>query len=180
MLLHPALNHKIVQVAYIVNDLQDAAARWTKSFGIGPFYVLERPEVRNPLYRGKPGPVSFSTAIAQAGEIHIELLEQHCDSPSCYRDLIPKGKEGFHHVAVLVDDYATEIARYEELGCPIAGSGEVGPLKFAYIDTSAVMHGMVEILENRSFIRKYFAAIRNVAETWDGSRPIRKASELAG
>lgn len=174
----PLANHKVLQLAYVVNDVREAAARWTKTFGIGPFFVLERPEVANPVYRGAPGEVAFSAALAQAGDVHIELIEQHCDSPSCYRDLISKGQEGFHHVAVIVEDYEKEVARYEALGFPVASSGEFGPLKFCYVDTSPVMNCMVEVLEDLPFIHNYFARIREAAEGWDGARPIRDASDL--
>ncbi len=178
-MLRPAMNHKIVQLAYVVSDVRKAATRWMEAFGVGPFYILDRPDVANPLYRGRPQKVEFSAGLAQAGDLHIELIEQHCDSPSCYRDLFPKGKEGFHHVAVIVDDYTKEVARYEAAGFPVASSGEFGPLKFCYVDTSSTMNCMVEVLEDLPFIRNYFGRIRAAAETWDGSRPIRDANELA-
>lgn len=177
--LQPTMNHKVIQVAYVVNNVREAAARWIKTFGVGPFYILDRPQVGNPLYRGKPQAVEFSAALAQAGDVHIELIEQHCDSPSCYRDIVPKGKEGFHHVAVIVDDYKKEVARYAAMGFPVAASGEFGPLKFCYVDTSPVMSGMVEVLENLPFIHNYFGRIRAAAERWDGSNPIRDANDLA-
>lgn len=177
---HPLINRKVLQLAYVVNDVNAAAERWSKTFGVGPFYILNRPQVGNPLYRGKPQKVEFSAGLAQAGDVHIELIEQHCDSPSCYRDTIPKGKEGFHHVAVIVDDYEKEVARYANAGFPVASSGEFGPLRFCYVDTSPVLGCMVEVLENLPFIHNYFSSIRKAAETWDGSRPIRDANELAG
>ncbi|MEM9170830.1 MAG: VOC family protein [Pseudomonadota bacterium] len=176
--LHPLTNHRVLQIAYVVNDIRAAAARWTETFGIGPFYLLERPEVGAPLYRGAPQEVAFSAALAQAGDVHIELIEQHCDSPSCYRDLIPKGKEGFHHIGVIVEDYAAEVARYEAMGFPVASSGTFGPLSFCYVDTSPVTGGMIEVLEDLPFIRNYFDRVRAGAESWDGSRPLRDASEL--
>lgn len=180
MILQPPMNHKILQIAYVVNDIEEAATRWIETFGVGPFFILDRPQVGNPHYRGKPQEVEFSAGLAQAGDVHIELIQQHCDSPSCYRDLIPKGQEGFHHVAAIVEDYDSEVARYEQLGFPVASSGEFGPLRFCYVDTSPVMMGMVEVLENKSFIHNYFGRVREAAETWDGSRPIRDANELAG
>ena len=176
----PAMNHKILQMAYVVNDVEAAATRWMETFGIGPFFILDRPQVGNPLYRGRPQHVEFSAALAQAGDIHIELIQQHCDAPSCYRDLIPKGKEGFHHKGVIVDDYEAELARYRALGFEVASSGEFGPLKFCYVDTSSVLGGMVEVLENLPFIHNYFARVRAAAESWDGTRPLRDANELAG
>jgi hypothetical protein len=178
--MQPFMNHKILQIAYVVNDVRASAEYWMKTFGVGPFYILDRPEVGNPIYRGKPQKVEFSAGLAQAGDVHIELIEQHCDSPSCYRDLIPKGKEGFHHFAVIVEDYQKEVDRYVSQGFPVASSGEFGPLNFCYVDTSPVLGGMVEVLEDLPFIHNYFGRIRQAAENWDGSNPIRDANELAG
>ena len=175
----PAIDHAVLQVAYVVRDVRKAAQTWVDTFGIGPFFVLDRPEVGNPLYRGKPQVCEFSAALAQAGDIHIELIEQHCESPSCYRDLIPAGSEGFHHVAVIVSDYDAEVTRYEKQGFAVASSGTFGPLRFCYVDTSPVMMGMVEVLEDLPFIRNYFDRVRNAAIGWDGRNPIRDASELS-
>ncbi|MBI1392358.1 MAG: ABC transporter permease [Alphaproteobacteria bacterium] len=180
ILPQPSINHKIVQIAYVVNDVHEAAERWVRTFGVGPFFILDRPQVGDPMHRGKPQKVEFSAALAQAGDVHIELIEQHCDSPSCYRDLIPKGQEGFHHVAVIVEDYKSEVARYEGMGFPVAASGMFGPLSFCYVDASPVMMGMIEILEDLPFIHNYFARVREAAEAWDGSNPIRDANDLAG
>ncbi len=177
--LQPPGNLKVHQMAYVSNDVRAAAERWVKSFGVGPFYILDRPDVGDPRYRGSPQRVEFSAALAQAGDIHVELIEQHCDSPSCYRDITPKGSEGFHHVAVIVEDYAREVARYEDMGFAVASSGKFGPLRFCYVDTSSVLGGMVEVLEDVPFIRNYFARVRQAAENWDGSNPIRDASELS-
>ena len=178
--LQPTMNHKVLQVAYVVRDIKASAERWIETFGVGPFFILDRPQVGDPKYRGAPQNVEFSAALAQAGDVHVELIEQHCDSPSCYRDLVKKGEEGFHHVGVIVEDYAKEVARYEALGFPVATSGTFGPLNFCYIDTSSVMAGMVEVLEDKPFIHNYFARVREAAQGWDGSRPIRNANELAG
>lgn len=178
LLPQPIMNHKIMQLAYVVNDLQEAAARWTNTFGIGPFFIVDRPEIGDPHYRGRPQGVEISTALAQAGDVHVELVQQHCDSPSCYRDLIPKGKEGFHHVGVIVEDYEAELARYQAQGFEVAMSGTFGPMKFCYVDTSPHIFCMVEVLENVPFIHDFFGRIKKAAEVWDGSNPLRPASEL--
>ncbi len=77
------------------------------------FIFWDRPQLTNPVFVASQVRAEFSTALAQAGDLHIELVEQHCDSPSVYRDIFPKGEEGFHHVAVIAEDFDAEIARYE-------------------------------------------------------------------
>lgn len=178
--LLPAMNHKVLQMAYVVNDIEEAAQKWVDTFGVGPFYVMDPPDVQNAMYRGAPQKMTFRAALAQAGDIHIELIQQHCDSPSCYRDLYPKGQEGFHHVGVIVDDYAAEVERYTSIGFEVANSGKLGPLDFCYVDTSAVTGGMIELIADIPFIHNYFGAVRRAAENWDGSDPIRSANDLNG
>ena len=178
MFPQPLMNHKVIQLAYVVNDLEASAHQWMKSFGVGPFYILDRPQLTNPVFRGQPGQAEFSTALAQAGDLHIELVQQHCDSASVYRDIFPKGQEGFHHVAVIAEDFDAEIARYEGQGLEAALTGASGPMRFAYVDTTPTLPFMIEVLENVPFIVNYFNNLKQACENWDGSDPIRNAMDL--
>ncbi len=178
MELDALTTREIIQIAYVVKDLEEAATRFMRIMGVGPFFVLENPKISDGLYRGHPSDVQFSTAISHAGDVQVELVAQHCDSPSCYRDLIPEGEEGFHHIAVIVDDYQAEIDRYANLGFDVASSGRMGDMEFSYVDTSQSILGMTEVLQSRPFIEQYFENLHKACETWDGSRPIRDASEL--
>ena len=45
----------------------------------------------------------MSCAFAQAGPMQIELIEQHTDGPSVYRDMFPAGTGGFHHLCYWAD-----------------------------------------------------------------------------
>lgn len=165
-------------MAFMVNDLEEAASQYIKTMRCGPFYIVDRPKITDAIYRGKASNMEFSTAITHAGHIQIELVQQHCDSPSCYRDMYEKGQTGFHHIAVFAEDYDAELDRHTELGVEIASAGRMGPMRFAYMDTSMQIHGMTEVLESVSFIHDYFGNLKKTCTLWDGSRPIRDASEL--
>jgi len=165
-------------MAYLVTDLEAAAHKYIVTLGVGPFYIVNRPKITDEFYRGASASVEFSTAITQAGGIQIELVEQHCSGPSCYRDMFDKGQEGFHHIAVFAEDYDAEMARYAELGIDVASAGRMGPMRFSYVDTSREIGAMTEVLEDVPFIRSYFENLKTACVDWDGSRPIREASEL--
>ena len=160
--------HAIVQMAWVVDDLEDAARRWHQTTGIGPFLVNRHIPIREPLYRGAPGAVDFSTAIAQAGPVQIELVQQHDDAPSCYRDSVPKGSEAMHHVAIMAPDYETTVAGYVAQGFEVASAGHFGTARFCYVDCRPALGHMVEILEECAAIQNFFAAIARAAEEWDG------------
>lgn len=174
----PEMSQKVLQAAFVVNDLASAAEKWTKAFGVGPFYLMEDIEIKNPKYRGQPAEIDFSTALTMAGDIQIELVQQHCDNPSCYRDMYPKREEGFHHVAVICEDYRREVERYESQGYELAFEGVFGTMDFCYVDTSSDISCMVELLEDTSQIRGFFEAIKKGCADWDGTKPVRTAADL--
>ena len=73
--------------------------------------------------------IDFSIAIAYWGDIQIELIEQHNDAPSIYKRWRDEGREGLHHVCIVVDDMAHARARRaaeagarveQEVGSPAA------------------------------------------------------------
>jgi hypothetical protein len=166
----------IVQMAWVVKDLEDAVRRFHRTLGAGPFMFNRHIKLTDPHHRGKPVRTDFSLAIAQAGEVQIELVEQHDDTPSVYRDMYSSGEEGFHHIAVIVPDVAVEVARYRALGFEVGSSGRFGEADFAYIDTSPATGHMVEVLPDNETIRRFFGAVRKAAEGWDGADPTREIS----
>lgn len=157
----------VIQYAWVVPDLDDAIRHWHATLGVGPFLVNRELQISDPLYRGTPGAVRFSTAVAQSGSSQIELVEQHDDGPSAFRDTVPKGAAGFHHVAIIATDFEETMDRYGSF--EVASQGKFGDIRFAYLDTSATLGAMLEILEDKPGIRAFFGAIRKAAERWDGN-----------
>jgi catechol 2,3-dioxygenase-like lactoylglutathione lyase family enzyme len=163
---------RIVQMAFVVADLEAAAARFARTMGIGPFLLNPHIQLSDPHHRGVHVRTDFSLALAQAGDVQVELVEQHDDTPSVYRDLFAPGAEGFHHVAIIVPDVAAEVARLTALGFAQASSGRFGDADFAYVDTAPALGHMVEVLPDNDTIRRFFAKVRREAEAWDGSGPV--------
>jgi hypothetical protein len=161
---HPA----IIQYAWIVPDLETAARHWHATLGVGPFLVNRNLVLTEPRYRGQPGAPAFSTAVAQSGDVQIELIEQHDDLPSVYRETVPAGRTGFHHVAFVEEDFGAALRALTGQGHAVAANGRFGDMRYAYVDTSAVLGCMVEIIEDKPAIRGFFDAIRKAAERWDG------------
>lgn len=161
--------HRIIQNAYYVSDLDAAIDRWHRLLGIGPFLVRRHivlPEVR---YRGEPAELDISAAYVQAGPIQLELVTQHNNAPSAFRDLYGPGESGFHHVAVIPDDYVTCIARCEALGYTLAtelvtASGRGA----AYMDTRPLLGHMLEIYRPNEGLNALYRDVAAAAERWDG------------
>lgn len=164
-----------MQVAMMVDDIEAACATWTRTTGIGPFLIVPHIVLQEYDYRGmKSAGLDFSVAIAQSGGMQIELVEQHCDSPSAYRDTIAKGAQGFHHLAIYTGEYDAEYGRYAEQGFAAAVDGTFGGYRFSYIDTSAAIGCMIELIEENPAQTDFFQRIAAAAESWDGvTDPIR-------
>ena len=166
------------QAAWVVSDLNAAVERWSRTFGVGPFYVFDHVQLDGLQYRGNAARLDMSAALAQAGDLQIELICQHCDQPSPYRDAFAAGQEGFHHLAVFTDEYDRDLASYTDRGFAVVGQGAVGPMRFAYVDTMPVMGFMVEVMEDNEPFRDAFRQITEAARGWDGERPVRGAADL--
>lgn len=158
---------QIIQHAWVVPDLEIAARHWYQSFGIGPFLVNRDLRLTNPRHRGVPRATRFSTAVAQHGDVQIELVEQLEEGPSAYRDTVPAGAVGFHHVAFVSDQFDAALAHYTDRGVEVAADGSFGDMRYAYVDTVRELGHMIEIVEDKPAIRGFFAAIRKAAERWD-------------
>jgi hypothetical protein len=163
-----------MQVCWVVDNIDQAMDSWIKVMGIGPFLIFRDLKIDSVRYRGEPTSTHFSVAMAQAGGVQIELAQQHCDNPSAYRDLVKKGENGLHHIAIYVSDYATALAHFTDQGFEPAIEGTFGEMQFAYVDTSVKLGCMVEIIESHPMQDDIFARVTEAAKTWDGvTEPVR-------
>lgn len=171
---------QFMQSAWVVPDLEAAMQRWIDVFRVGPFFINHDVKVDKARHRGRPTAPPIRIALAQAGPLQIELIEQAGDQPSVYRDSVPFGTEAFHHIAAFVDDVPGEIARYRAMGVELAYEGFFGEVHVAYLDTRAQMGIMVELFNHKPVMDDMFARIAAASVGWDGSRPIRDVSEAFG
>ena len=55
---------------------------------------LEGIELIDQYYKGKPADLDFSGALSYTGSMQIELIKQHCDTPSIYNEYVNNEKGG--------------------------------------------------------------------------------------
>jgi catechol 2,3-dioxygenase-like lactoylglutathione lyase family enzyme len=164
-----------VQVAYHVPDPADAAERCAREFGWGPFVLLEHIALQHSLHRGTARPFDHTSAYGQAGEVMVELITQHDDTPSALRDLYAAHESGIHHVACFVDDLAAELQRFRARGVAIALEARTQTgVDFAMVDLSEQLGHMLELYEAGDDLRRFYAHVRKLADGWTGERPVRR------
>jgi hypothetical protein len=169
-----SLNRNFMQLCWVVPDLQAAMAGWTQTTGVGPFFYFERVTFENAHYRGKPAEFpNVSAAIAQAGSMQIELVCQNDERPSIFREVVPAGTTGFHHVALYCSDYDRHVKSYAEAGSEVAFGGLMMGSRTCWVDTVRALGFMVELIEANPIADAVFERFRTAAEHWDGNQPVR-------
>lgn len=163
-----------VQTCFVVPDIEAAMQDWRRVPAVGPFFVMAHVQPSNGRYRGAAAELELTCAFAQAGAMQIELIEQHNDGPSVYRDVYGRGEGGFHHLCYWADGaIEAEVALYAGQGIEAGYLASFGPLNFGYFDARAQMGCFIEVLEREPGTMELFRTIAEAAKDWDGSDPVR-------
>jgi hypothetical protein len=171
----PQGDFRLFQLGFVVDDLLAAARRWVDVFGVGPFHVM--PRVRDACrYRGADGTIDIHIAVAQAGPVQIELIQDYTDGPSVLRELrnrLDYNTSGFHQVCTLTRDYDGKKSHYEKLGyelaCELTSPGQ----RVAFFDTIEDFGFFTEVAEEKTSFQKNLLRISQTCAEWDGTDPIR-------
>lgn len=172
---------EIRQIAFIVRDIDKMMKYWTQILGIGPFFIKRNIEFTNFIYRGSNGksPV-VSIALANSGQLQIELIQQHDEIPSIYQEFLDFSGEGFQHVSAWMTRDEMNHRKQELIvqgvgiaqECTIASSG----VNLLYFDTGngngKFIYEIADLLEPEHY--KRIQNIEQVAHKWNGQEPIRE------
>lgn len=165
------------QVGYVVRDIESAMAHWSHSLGVGPWFYKEEVGTTEFNYYGKPSRLPrLSIALANSGDLQIELIQQRDDAPSLYLDSLNRGGEQAQHLAYWTDTgFDDAVTRLLSSGYVEGHSGRMGTRgRFAYFVHADLPSGMIEISEMAGGKGDYFREIRRAAQGWDGRDPIRR------
>lgn len=166
----------IVQMCWVVDDMEAAALQWVKMMGAGPFFRIPHIQLDELTYRGKPAKLDQSSAVGQWGAIQVELFQQHCQNPSGAREMFAPEQTGIQHLTWFAADIDAETRRLNGLGfetvmtCRLPA---IGGMRLAWYDTRKVLGAMVEVYEDCDLMRKFYRRVAKAAEGWTGEQPVR-------
>jgi hypothetical protein len=163
------------QNGYVVRDIHVAMDHWIRQLGVGPWFYIERVKTDYFRHRGRHSNVEMSIALANSGDLQIELIQQRNDAPSMYKEFLDAGHEGLQHVAFWTKDYQLLYDRALSLGYTVGHEGQIGGEqgRFAYFDSAGHPGSVIEISDISGNKGRFFDHIRKVALDWDGSEPVR-------
>lgn len=161
-----------MQHAYFVADAAAAAERWSKTFGAGPFFLMEHIPLADVVIRGVPGSLDHTSAYGQLGDIMVELVQQNCAAASVFTDY----PAGLHHMATFAEDLDVALTELATAGVPTAmtATTATGGLRFAFADARALCGHYIELYQDEPSIRDFYQFVRTAATGWDGRNPVRR------
>lgn len=167
----PTLPGPVRQIGFIVKDFDAALASWLAS-GVGPWFVMRGVKL-NASYRGQPCEVSLTIGWANSGDMQVEVMWQEDDSPSIYTEFLDSGREGFHQLAWWTTDFEAAMRDVEAEGWPVVWAGGQEGVRYAYAEAPSGPATVMEISELTDMVAGFNQMIRDAAQNWDGSDPIR-------
>jgi hypothetical protein len=164
----------IIQMCYVVPDIRAAMNIWIDKLKVGPWFLLDHFTGTDPKYRGRDSTADVSIAMSFAGHMNIELIQPNDDAPSVYREWIERRGYGFHHWGCASLNFERDVEKYRAAGHDLvflAGVPSGGHV--AYMDTTALLPGYVELIEIASGFERVFSKFYRASIGWDGTDPVR-------
>lgn len=170
----------IRQLGYVVDDVEAAMAHWSEVMGVGPWFYNPHVPIEDYHYDGQSYEPHNSVALANSGEMQVELIQTQNDVPSMYRDFMARGLRGLQHVAFWTTTFDEDLARMEARGLSVKMGGRVGEDgRFIYFEQEHHPGTVIELSEVVGPKGRLFDRIRAASIAWDGDDPVRPFPDLS-
>lgn len=154
----------VYHAGYVVTDMSASIAHWVEKLGAGPFFLFDNFAFVDPIFEGRPVGPSVTLAFAFSGDFCVELIQQHDEAPSVYRNC----GSGLHHLGIAVDDLEASLLDYAS-----AGVGSIFRAAFpfgggcAYLDTRRELGFMTELVERNPVINGLLSQMKAAHANWN-------------
>lgn len=140
---------RVLQIAFIVSDVQAAAEKYAKLFGIEtpPVSMSGGYEEAQTEFMGKPSSARCKMAFINLDNIQLEFIEPDENDSDWKRSLAEKG-DSLHHIAFEVKGMKKQIESLEKDGAQCVQKGEYPGGRYAFMDTAGKYMVKFELLEN--------------------------------
>jgi catechol 2,3-dioxygenase-like lactoylglutathione lyase family enzyme len=155
-LMASTLAQNVFQIGFVVPDIHKGMAFFKDKLGVPEFLFIDKPELQDETYLGKPAPLPIQLAFGWCGDTQVELIQPitGVSTYSKFLDHNPQG--GMHHYGIEVPDYGKGVREMEASGFALVQGGRHNETRFAYFDTSGTIGALTEIVylqpEERAFM----------------------------
>jgi methylmalonyl-CoA/ethylmalonyl-CoA epimerase len=139
----------VVQVAIIVRDIEAKVRAWREILGLPEprMSITATVDEARTEYNGAPSEARARLAFFDMGQVQLELIEP-IGGPSTWRDQLEQHGESLHHIAFKIKGMGEKIAHLGANGVPLVQRGEYTGGRYAYLDGTAQLGCILELLEN--------------------------------
>ena len=137
----------IVQIAFVVRNIEAYIERLNSLWEVGPFDIRQA-DVPEAIVHGRRAHVKARLAFAKAGPIDLELIEPE-EGDNIYWEFLRDRGEGVHHLKIAGQDFKNELAFVQEQGVEILQSADTDRVSYAYLDTEKVAGVIFEVLKRK-------------------------------
>jgi catechol 2,3-dioxygenase-like lactoylglutathione lyase family enzyme len=136
----------VYQIGFVVPDIQKGMAFFKDKLGVPEFLFLEKADLQDETYLGKPAPLHVQLAFGWGGDTQVELIHPIAgvSTYSKFLDANPKG--GMHHYGIEVADYDKGVKEMQAGGYALVQSGRHNETRFGYFDTIAEIGALTELV----------------------------------
>lgn len=177
---------RLMQICFVVPDLERALAPFSSTFGAGPWFVTAQaaastsrslPAAR---YRGQPAPIGADIALAYSGEMMYELAcpQPHVDS--VWSDRVRTHGHGLHHLGFGVTDFDATLDALRQAGRDEVFSATTSRgTRVVMVGGDGPLGVLEEYIELTSSAVAFYAGMQAQAAAWDGEH-LRAGAAPAG
>ena len=139
----------VTQVGIIVKDIEARARAWADIFGLPmpEIQVTGTLDVAQTEYEGAPSTARATQAFFHLGQVDVELLEP-IGEPSTWKDQLNRHGDSLHHIAFQIKGMQDKLAYLDSKGVSLVQRGEYTGGRYAYVDGTAQLGTILELLEN--------------------------------
>ncbi|HEX5689491.1 MAG TPA: VOC family protein [Roseiflexaceae bacterium] len=139
----------VAQVAIVVENIEERARAWADVLGqpVPEIRITDTVDVARTEYNGAPTTARAKLAFFHLGQVDLELIEP-IGEPSTWKDQLDQHGDSLHHIAFRIKGMSKTLDYLAAKGSPLIQRGEYTGGRYAYVDTSAQLGAVVELLEN--------------------------------
>ncbi|TFF90176.1 MAG: hypothetical protein EU548_04360, partial [Promethearchaeota archaeon] len=103
----------------------------------------------NVTYKGKDVTFTMKKIMQFFGGKQFEVVEViRASGPNLYSEFLEQGNTGLHHLGIYVKEADNYINKFKKnFNIKVAQVGNVGKLKFTYLDTKDILGYFIELIE---------------------------------
>jgi catechol 2,3-dioxygenase-like lactoylglutathione lyase family enzyme len=168
----------IGQVAYLVDDVEASALRWSRFSGIGPWTIYKNVTLPG-QYRGVDTNIVMHVALSYQDALQIELIQPAGGMPSPYCDAEGRTLLGMHHVAFMTPDLPRDMEKAAGNGLVQTFEARNEATHVAYFESPDEPGLRFEFFQTTPMLLEGFAAGIAASRAWDGKQHILQLIDFA-